>query len=156
MTVTAVSPDVLRSVPMFSNLSTQSLTALQSRIQIEDAPEGTLIFSEGQRGDRMYIVNQGAVQITRQIEGVGEDQMAMCREGDYFGELSLIDNAPRAANARAVEPSRLLVLRKAQLEELMFEDHAFAREFLWVLVLHLTVRLRENNEKLRAAYQMGI
>lgn len=156
MPAPSISPDMLRKIPLFANLSPQSLGVLQSRLQTEQVSEGTLIFSEGQRGDRMYLVIQGAVKITRQIEGVGEDPISVCREGNYFGELSLLDGSPRSADARATEPCTLLTLRKAQLEELMFQDQAFTREFLWVLVQHLAVRLRETNEKLRAAYQMNI
>lgn len=156
MAIPTISADLLRKIPLFANLSPQSLAVLQARLQTEQIPEGTLIFSEGQRGDRMYLVIQGAVKIFRQIEGVGEDLIAVCREGNYFGELSLLDGSPRSADARATESCVLLSLRKAQLEELMFQDQAFTREFLWVLVQHLAIRLRETNEKLRAAYQMNL
>lgn len=151
-----VSVDVLREIPLFATLSNQSLESLRACSSVEHVDEGALIFSEGQRGDRMYVVLQGAVKLVRQIEGVGEEMLAVSRKGDYFGELSVLDHSPRSADARSNEPSQLLTIRKAQLEELMFHDPDFTREFLWVLVQHLTVRLRENNEKLRAVYQMGI
>ena len=48
------------------------------------------------------------------------------------------------------------MIRKSDLEELMFVDKAFSQEFLWVVARHLAVRLRETNEKLRAVYQMGV
>lgn len=148
--------ETLRKIPLFQELSEASLTSLGERGEVEDVGEGDLIFSEGQRGDRFYVVLQGAVRIARQIEGVGEEQLSVCRDGQYFGELSLLDDEPRSADARANENSSLFVVRKSSLEEIMFSDPEFAREFLWVMVRHLAVRLRENNEKLRAVYQMGV
>jgi CRP-like cAMP-binding protein len=146
----------LQAIPIFSEISPHSLTRLAAFCRIEEAEEGALIFSEDQQGDRFFVVLSGAVRISRYIEGVGEELLAVCRDGDYFGELSLVDDAPRSANARTNEPTRLLTLRKVDMEELMFADADFAREMLWVLVRHLAVRLRETNEKLRALYQMEL
>lgn len=151
-----ISPDLLKKLPLFETLSEESLQALQSRVQVEEHPEDDLIFVESQEGDRFYVVLEGAVQTARHIAGVGEEQLGVHRMGDSFGELSVLDDSPRSADARAIEPTRLLVLRKAALEELMFQDDAFAREFLWVVTRHLATRLRETNEKLRALHQMSL
>ncbi|MCK6510098.1 cyclic nucleotide-binding domain-containing protein [Myxococcota bacterium] len=153
MHVAVVEIATLQGIPMFSELSPQSLARLANFCQVEDTEEGALIFSEDQQGDRFFVVLSGAVRISRYIEGIGEELLSVCRDGDYFGELSLVDDAPRSANARTSEPTQLLILRKVDVEELMFADADFAREMLWVLVRHLAVRLRETNEKLRALYQ---
>lgn len=146
----------LRQIPLFAETSTRALSALLERSLEEVVSEGDLIFTEGQRGDRIYIVLQGSVRLSRLIEGVGEEPLSLCHRGMYFGELALFDEAPRSAHAQALEPTRLLVLRKADFEELLFADPLFAREILWVLVSHIALRLRETNEKLRAAYQMQL
>ena len=146
----------LAALEIFSEISPASLQCLHALCRCERAEAGDLIFSEGQQGDGLYVVLEGAVKITRYIEGIGEEQLSICREGSYFGELSLIDDAPRAADARAIASTLLLRLRKADLEETMFADPAFAREMLWVLVRRLATRLRETNEKLRALVQMEI
>ena len=148
--------ELLRQVPLFRELSELSLAMLDRHCQIEEVLEGDLIFAEGQRGDRFFVVFSGAIRITRQIEGVGEEPLSVCRQGQYFGELSMLDDEPRSADARAIEDSQLFVIRKSDLEELMFVDKAFSQEFLWVVARHLAVRLRETNEKLRAVYQMGV
>lgn len=152
----SISIDALQHIPLFCKLSSNSLESLRERCQLLQAQEGELLFAEGQRGDRMYIVIDGAIKISRQIEGVGEERLSVCRQGDYFGEVSLFDDAPRSADARAIESTTLLELRKNCLEELIFADRDFACEILSVLVRHLTVRLRETNEKLRAIYQMSL
>lgn len=146
----------LRQIPVFSEVSDSGLNAIQRYLKLITVPEGELIFSEGQRGDQLYIVLEGAVQIVRQIEGVGEEQLAVCRENSFFGELSMIDARPRSADARVIESARLLVIRKSDLEELMFGDKELEKELLWIFVHHLTTRLRETNEKLRALYQMNL
>ncbi|MCB9637482.1 MAG: cyclic nucleotide-binding domain-containing protein [Myxococcales bacterium] len=156
MDASLVDVATLQQIPIFSDISPRSLGLLSGFCRIEEAEEGELIFTEGQQGDRFFVVLSGAVRISRYIEGVGEELLSMCREGNYFGELSLVDDAPRSADARAAEPTRLLTLRKVDLEEVMFADADFAREMLWVLVRRLAVRVRETNEKLRALYQMEL
>jgi len=151
-----VNLEKLKKIPLFQKLSRNSLTTLLQNSRVEGFEENDLVFSEGQRGDRFFIVLDGGVRISRQIEGVGEKQLSVCRENSYFGELAMIDNSPRSADARAVESTKLLVVHKSKLEELMFADNAFASEVLWVFVRHLSTRLRESNEKLRAAYQMDL
>lgn len=156
MTTDSIDLDRLRNIPLFAELSDESLQTFLRDCVVEEAPAGTLVFSEGQRGDRFFVVLSGGVRIVRQIEGVGEEQLAMCRENAYFGELSMIDNQPRSADARAIEDTHLLVIRKAVLEERMFADDALSREILWCFVRQLATRVRETNEKLRAVYQMGL
>lgn len=156
MSTAAIDLTTLKEIPLFSRLSQRSLEALAPALDIEQFDVGTLVFAEGQQGHRMYIVLDGAVQITREIRGVGEEQLAMARKGDYFGELSLLDDSPRSANARVLETATLLSFRKADLEERMFQDSAFAQEILWVFTRHLAIRLRETNEKLRALHQMNL
>lgn len=151
-----VDAETLKQIPLFSTLSQQSIELLNQYVDVESFQAEECIFAEGQRGDTFFILLDGAVDISRHIEGIGEEQLAVHRAGHYFGELAVLDNSPRSATARVLEDTRLLVLKKADLEELMFQDIHFARELLWVFTQHLAVRLRETNEKLRALHQMSL
>jgi CRP-like cAMP-binding protein len=151
-----VTPETLKTLPIFSQLSKKSLEALVGYVHIETFASDELIFAEQQQGDRFYVILDGAVKVSRHISGVGEEPIAVHRRGAYFGELSVLDDSPRSTDARATEATSTLSLRKADLEELMFQDSAFAQEMLWVFTRHLAVRLRETNEKLRALHQMHL
>jgi CRP-like cAMP-binding protein len=79
---------------------------------------------------------------------MGEEALAVLRAGSYFGEMALIDEFPRSADARCHETCRLFVLRKEDLEDLLFVDRDLAYEILWNFVRTLSQRLRETNDKM--------
>src|SRR5204863_9308646 len=65
--------------------------------------EGSMIFREGEKGDKLFIVLDGRVRISKFIPGVGEEALAVLDRGDFFGEMALIDDKPRSADATAHE-----------------------------------------------------
>ena len=148
--------EVLKKIPLFQEISEEFLGEVAGRCEEQVFQPRDLVFREGQRGDRLYMILAGTVRITKNIEGIGEEQLALLKEGAYFGEMALVDEAPRSADARAAVETRLAVMRKADLEELMFANRELASEILWNFVRTLSRRLRETNEKLRAAYQMSL
>ena len=70
------------------------------------------------------------------------------REGDYFGEMALVDDAPRSADARVHERCKLLFIQKDAMQHLMFLHKDLAYEILWNVVRTLSARIRESNEKM--------
>ena len=109
---------------------------------------GTTVFEEGQKGDKFYLILDGAVRISRFVPGMGEEALAVLRNGAYFGEMALIDEFPRSAHAIVHEKCRLFVIRKEDLEDLLFVDRDLAYELLWNFVRTLSSRLRETNDKM--------
>ena len=79
---------------------------------------------------------------------MGEEALAVLGPGDAFGEMSLIDDFPRSADARVHERCRLLVLSKEAMEDLLFLQKDLAYEILWNFVKTLSSRLRETNDKM--------
>ena len=69
-----------------------------------------------------YLIVDGAVRISRIVPGMGEEALAVLRPGAYFGEMSLIDDAPRSATAMCHEKCRLFVVNRRDLEDLLFVD----------------------------------
>ena len=106
------------------------------------------IFQEGEKGDKFYLIIDGAVRISRFVPGMGEEALAVLRPGAYFGEMALIDDSPRSAHAIVHEKCRLFVIRKEDLEDLLFVDRDLAYELLWNFVRTLSARLRETNDKM--------
>lgn len=140
--------ELLSKISLFGALQPSYLRRIAALGVEEDYDAGALIFQEGEHGDRMYLILAGAVRIGRQLAGVGEEALAVLRAGTHFGEMALIDDFPRSADARAHEPAKLFVIHKKDMEDLLFVDRDLAYDLLWSFVRTLSSRLRETNDKM--------
>ncbi len=77
------------------------------------------IFSEGDKGDSLFIIIEGSVRISTIIDGIGEETLAILSCGEIFGEMALIDNKPRSASATANDNCTLLILSKTSFDNLI-------------------------------------
>jgi CRP/FNR family transcriptional regulator, cyclic AMP receptor protein len=140
--------EILAQIDLFSGLPQVHLRRVVD-IGLEEAYRtGASIFSEGTPGDKFYLIVEGAVRISRFVPGMGEEALAVLRPGNYFGEMSLIDDAPRSATAMCHEKCRLFVVNRRDLEDLLFVDRDLAYELLWNWVRTLSRRLRATNDKM--------
>lgn len=139
---------LLARVNVFSGLAAPYLRRIASLGAVEDYPAGAFVFREGSPGDKLYLILEGNVRISRDVSGMGEEALAVLQAGDYFGEMALIDDFPRSADARAHEPCRLLVIAKKDMEDLLFVDRDLAYDLLWNFVRTLSARLRGTNDKM--------
>lgn len=140
--------DILAKIDLFSGLPMVHLRQVVAIGAEEQYKRGATIFSEGDTGDKFYLILDGAVRISRLVPGMGEEALAVLRAGAYFGEMALIDEAPRSATAIAHERCRVFMVRRADLEDLLFVDRDMAYEFLWNFVRTLSRRLRATNDKM--------
>ena len=140
--------ELLSKIGLFSSLQPTYLRRIATLGLEEDYDAGALIFKEGAVGDKVYLIISGAVRISRTVPGMGEEALAVLRAGTHFGEMALIDDFPRSADALAHEASRLFVIRKEDLEDLLFVDRDLAYDLLWSFVRTLSGRLRETNDKM--------
>ncbi len=110
---------------------------------------GSMIFREGEKGDKLYIVLDGRVRISKFIPGVGEEALTVLDRGEFFGEMALIDDAPRSADAKAHESdATVLSIDRATLNEILSMDPHASLQFLNLLCRMISRRLREINEKI--------
>lgn len=138
----------LARVPFFQGLTREAL-ALIAQVTSEEAhATGTKLFQYGDPGDKLFIILEGKVRISREVAGMGEEALAVLGPGEVFGEMSLLDESPRSADARVHERCRALVITKESFDDLLFIHKDLAYEVLWNCVRILSVRLRETNEKL--------
>jgi CRP/FNR family transcriptional regulator, cyclic AMP receptor protein len=140
--------ELLGATTIFSGLDDKHLARLASIGSEESFARNAHIFREGDVGDKFYLVLDGAVRISRQVPGMGEEALTILRAGAGFGEMSLIDDSPRSADVLAHEACRLFVVRKEDLEDLLFVDRDLAYSVLWRLVRILSGRLRETTDKM--------
>src|SRR5690606_36652266 len=104
---------------------------------------GDEVVREGTPGDELFVVLKGRVAVEK-----GGVEIAQLRAGGHFGEMGLIDNAPRSATVRASEPSRCVVVSRTDLMALMRREPVLAVKLLWSFVQVLSERLRSANAEL--------
>ena len=92
---------LLRTIPWFARLSESELAVLASNVAMCEFGRGELIFSQDSDGSILYIIVSGQVQIFRNGSNGQEFALAVFYDGEFFGELALIDGLPRAASAKA-------------------------------------------------------
>ena len=142
-------PAVLSRVPLFSGLLPAHLRRMGGVTKTFEIKKNNLVFRHGDPGDGLYVVKSGAIRISRNASGLGEEALAIIRDGGHFGEMSLIDDdVPRSADAIAHEDTLLLKLPKDDMRDLLFVDRELAYELLWRFVRTLSGRLRESNDRL--------
>jgi CRP-like cAMP-binding protein len=140
--------DALGGIDLFRGLHPRGLERIASVCSEETFRLGEVVFREGDVGDKLYLILDGKVRISREVAGMGEEALAVLGPGAAFGEMSLVDDFPRSADARVHERCRLLVLTKDALEDLLFLDKDLAYEILWKFVKLMSSRLRETNDKM--------
>ncbi len=109
----------LRAIPLFENLDEAMLPALAGRFVKEHRVEGQRIFEEGDPGDRLYFVDRGEVEVLATGPTGEERRVALLRDGDYFGEIALLEDVPRTATVRTRAPTSLLALDREQFLDLL-------------------------------------
>lgn len=140
--------EALGRIHLFSGIAPEGLRMLARIAREESYRVGDVVFEEGTTGGELYLILEGKVRISRNVSGMGEEALAVLGPGDAFGEMSIIDDFPRSADARVHEKCRLLVLDKDALEDLLFIQKDLAYEILWNFVKILSSRLRETNDKM--------
>jgi CRP/FNR family cyclic AMP-dependent transcriptional regulator len=138
--------DLLRSIPMFATLSDDDLRALATAVSRREFRAGAMIFALGDRGNAMYIVERGDVNI--HLPGQSSQRISLkdISRGEYFGELALFDEKPRSASAVATTDTHLLELKHDTLTRYLERRPAAAMAILRTM----SERLRETNELLSA------
>ena len=146
--------DPLKRIQLFEELSDEELSEIAGICHKEVFKTNERVFEEGAIGDKFYMIQKGEVRISKIIPGIGEEALVVLKEGAYFGEMALIDEAPRSATAIANTNIVLLAIDKNDFEGLLHDDHDLASKMLWTFVRTLSVRLRETNEKIKSFFAM--
>jgi CRP-like cAMP-binding protein len=147
-------PQALRACALFQSLPGDRLRRIADIATHRDLPAGAVIFGEGEKGDEMYVVIAGKVRISKRVPGVGEEALGVLEAGSHFGEMAMMDDAPRSADAIAHTACALAVIRREELDQLMFVDKDLAYDLLWTFVRTLSARLRETNDKIQGFFAM--
>lgn len=118
-------------------------------LTVEHAP-GEYVFREGELGTEMYIIHEGQVEILNRV-GDEERLLAVLEKGDFFGEMALLEDRPRAASARALTATRLLQINGSTFDQMLRDNPEIAVR----MMRKLSRRLRETDDLLKAAMGSG-
>ena len=136
--------DVVRQAPLFAALDDDAADALMESMTASRLERGDVLFREGDRGDRLYVIGEGKIKLgLTSIDG-RENLLAVLGPGEMFGELSLFDPGPRTATATAVAETQLIALSHEDLTSFLSRRPAVASTMLAALAR----RLRRTNEAL--------
>jgi uncharacterized membrane protein len=138
--------EALRSVPLFASLDDDAARDLRNLLSEKNVPQNTRLFRQGDDGDAMYLIESGRVRISIRDHDKQELTLAELAQGDFFGEMSIIDGRQRSADAQVVEDSRLAVLSRDAFLSFVRTKPDVALEMLSAL----TDRLRRTDELLRS------
>jgi CRP/FNR family transcriptional regulator, cyclic AMP receptor protein len=127
--------DTLSSIPLFSQLSGHQLRKILKSTSEDHYSQGDVIVREGGRSQSLFVILEGTATIARDGE-----TLARPGPGEFFGEVSMIDQRPRSATVTADTDMRCLVLRQEVLREIVMSDPHVA----WSLLQTLAGRLRED------------
>ncbi|MCL2011867.1 MAG: cyclic nucleotide-binding domain-containing protein [Cystobacterineae bacterium] len=140
--------EALKKIPLFRHLTYKEQTAVLSIATTRSYAEGEEIIREGQPGHDLYIVIKGRVVVEK-----GGMEISELFSGGHFGEMGLVDNAPRSATIRASEATRVMLVARSELMTLMKRESILAVKMLWSFVQVLADRLRAANFELSEARQ---
>ncbi len=116
--------ELLRSKALFGGLDDKRLEKVASFLKTDHFKKSEVIIREAEAGDRMYLIVKGSVEITKHQPGDvdEEEQLAILKEGDSFGEMELIDIQPRSATVRALTDIETVSLCNKDLLHLSQDD----------------------------------
>lgn len=141
-------------IPIFQDLSRRELRTVSEMLYDRSYESGEDIFLTDQPGAAMFIITSGRVRIM--LEGSGDTPdttLAELGEGDFFGEIALLDSSPRSATARAATKTELLAIFRADLDKLMMNEPFIAARIMKQLAIVIGMRLKETNKQVAGLSQ---
>ena len=141
----------LGDCPLFRDLTLEQRAAVYAISDFVEYEAGATIFSEGELSDYLFVVCEGAVRISLETAGDGEEALAICEPGDSFGELDFLDAAAAARSATAIAHSTCGLARfsRRALTELSEREPALGYRIARNAIAELGQRIRRTNQKVR-------
>jgi CRP/FNR family cyclic AMP-dependent transcriptional regulator len=148
--------DLLNKVAIFKNLDPDELSQVADVCKEEKFVSGEYIFREGEHGNRLYLIVEGEVRISRDVPGSGEEALAVLKAGALFGEMAVFDRTERSTHAISNGGTTVLTISRPDFEMLLDFNRELAYKVLWACVRLLSSRLRSTNDSLRSFLAMSM
>lgn len=148
--------NLIRQAAIFADLDDDELGRVAEISKTQQFKFGQVIFKEGDPGNRLFIIAEGEVRISRHVPGSGEEALTVLKPGACFGEMSVFDRSERSTDAIANKDCTLLTITRPDFEMLLDFDRDLGYKILWSVVRLLSERLRVTNDNLRSFLAMSM
>lgn len=144
----ALKREVLGRMPLFARLGDRELLRVMQSVEVRKYDDGQTVIREGDKGDELFIVLSGKVDVSR-----GGETLTRLGAGEHFGEMALIRAVPRSATVTSDGGAELIVIRRQDFFEILRNEHEIAVKMLWQFLGVLADRLDQTSSELRHAKQ---
>jgi CRP-like cAMP-binding protein len=148
--------ELLRQVAIFKDLDDDELASVAEVCRLQEFVSGEFIFKEGEAGNRLFLIVEGEVRVSRDVPGSGEEALAVLKAGALFGEMAVFDRSERSTDAISNGGTKCLTITRSDFEMLLDFDRELAYKVLWSCVRLLSTRLRSTNDSLRSFLAMSM
>ncbi len=140
----------IKNIPIFRAFPEEVLKELTSYIKLENFKEGDIIFSEGDEGNSMYIIEEGAVEIKKK-----DKTLTLFKDGDMFGEMALFEKGKRSADAVSKYNTILYKINSQDFKRFLFDHPQVGTQFLFDEIQEMSRRLRKTSQYLITVFETG-
>lgn len=145
----------LKSLHILRQIPERQLVALAEFVRPRELKDGEVLFREGSRGMSLYFVSSGKIRISKQAGSQAAQDLAVLGQGEFFGEMALVEEATRSASAIAVGPCVLFELFRGDLSRWAKSNPQQAVQFFVALVLIQSMRLRRTSNELTLHFDLS-
>ncbi|MCH7939387.1 MAG: cyclic nucleotide-binding domain-containing protein [Candidatus Marinimicrobia bacterium] len=145
----------LHHVPIFSTLSKRELREIEKIVHHRQYQPGEVIFNQGDPGLGMYIIIKGQVQIVNNQDPDNITVYSEVSDGDFFGDLALVDDSDRSATALSSSETRLIAFFRPEMQDIITRFPAIGNKLLMGLASVIAQRLRKTNDYLIEAQKQA-
>jgi diguanylate cyclase (GGDEF)-like protein len=150
-----ITVEFLSSVEIFSLLNSEEIGSIAGLFTVREIKGGEVLFREGDEGNELFIVKRGTVASSIRLPDGSERQVALFNAGNFFGEMSIFENAPRSATCYCTEQSTLLGLHEKEFYRMIEEYPDIATKIMYRMLNITTQRLRDTGEFLSDMVHWG-
>lgn len=140
--------NILKGIPIFNELTNREMKLISKLFYERHYNEGEAVFEIGQPGAAMFIIEQGEVQIVRYNKFGEEIVLAELGNGEFFGELAMLDNSPRSATAKTSRSSSMMAIFREDLDKFLKDNPEIGVKVLKKLASVIGLRLKSTNDLL--------
>ncbi|MGD2135516.1 MAG: cyclic nucleotide-binding domain-containing protein [Gemmatimonadales bacterium] len=148
--------ELIKQAAIFQDLEQDELQKIAEICKEQKFKFGQTVFKEGEPGNRLFIISEGDVRISRDVPGSGEEALTVLKKGACFGEMAVFDRSERSTDAIANTDCTLLTITRSDFEMLLDFERDLAYKVLWRVVRLLSERLRITNDNLRSFLAMSM
>ncbi|HEC29493.1 MAG TPA: Crp/Fnr family transcriptional regulator [Gammaproteobacteria bacterium] len=144
--------NVLKKIPIFADLKDKEVKSIASHAVNKTFPKNSIIINEGDDTNSMYVILSGKIKVFLSNEDGKEVILTMMGPGEYFGELAILDQAPRSASIMTMEPCKFSIISKNDFDKSLVDHPEIAR----TVITELTRMVRRLTDNIRNLALMDV